>query len=147
MSDDDVYYIAGPMSGHPQFNVPEFDALAAQLRSLGYTVVSPAELDSKEQREFLLASPDGLTPYPNSETWADFLARDVKLIADRIDKIVVLDGWCKSRGARLEVFVGLLTGKPIFHFDKHLWKIEPEEALYAIQVGFMREWANAKSIN
>ena len=29
-------YIAGPMTGLPQFNIPAFDAMARQLRSVGY---------------------------------------------------------------------------------------------------------------
>lgn len=130
-----IYYVAGPMSGYPQFNIPAFDELAEELRGRGFKVVSPAELDAPEQRAFLLDSPDGLTPYANNETWADFLARDVKLIADRIDAIVVLPGWWKSRGARLEVFVGLLTGKPIYSFDDGLLEIT-DTALFAITKGF-----------
>ena len=35
----------------------------------------------------------------------------MKLVADRVDGIVLLPGWERSRGARLEAFVGLLTDK------------------------------------
>lgn len=107
-------YVAGPMTGLPQFNVPLFNEVAAKLRDDGYTVINPAELDSPEMQKQALASPDGnlanLEKLTN-ETWGDVLARDVKVIADSADAIVCLPGWYKSRGARLEVFVGLLTGK------------------------------------
>ncbi|KKL43628.1 hypothetical protein LCGC14_2366920, partial [marine sediment metagenome] len=31
------YYLAGPMSGYPQFNIPLFDQVTAVLRADGYT--------------------------------------------------------------------------------------------------------------
>src|SRR4030067_356291 len=100
--------IARPMTGYPQFNIPVFDAMAALLRDEGYDVVSPAELDDPEVRAASLASPDGAlqTLETHGQTWGDFLARDVKLFADDgIDGVVVLPGWAKSPGARLETFV------------------------------------------
>lgn len=112
-------YIAGPMTGLPQFNYPAFLELAAKLRASGYDVVSPAELDDPEDRAAALASPNGLMSEFNSassQTWGDFLARDVKLLADDgIEGIVVLPGWHLSRGARLETFVAkALCGLPIY---------------------------------
>lgn len=137
-------YIAGPMTGVPQFNVPAFDKMAARLRGLGHDVVSPAELDSEEVRAELLASPDGRYEFggaitQDGSTWADFLARDVKLIADQIDEIAVLPYWWKSRGARLEVFVGLLSKKPIHEFDEErglLTQMPDSEVLHLIRKGF-----------
>lgn len=110
-------YIAGPMTGIPQFNFPAFDAAALELRALGFTVVSPAELDDKSSRDAAMASPDGApgTGSSHGETWGDFLARDVKLVADNVDGIAVLPGWHKSRGARLETFVAYLCGKPVVY--------------------------------
>jgi hypothetical protein len=111
-------YLAGPMTGIPQFNFPAFDAAAAELRAFGYEVVSPAEMDDPETRAAAMASPDGApgSGSSNGETWGDFLARDVKLIADDgIKAIYVLPGWSASRGARLETFVGAaLCGLPVF---------------------------------
>ena len=111
-------YIAGPMTGYPQFNIPAFDSAAEDLRRLGHDVVSPAELDDPEDRAAALASPDGGTiHYTKGKTWGDFLARDVKLIADGgIEGIIVLPGWSMSKGARLETFVGHLKGLPIMAY-------------------------------
>ena len=104
-------YIAGPMTGLPQNNFPAFDAAAAVLRAQGHEVISPAELDDPEDREL------ALNDQPATKTWGDFLARDVKLIADAgIEAIVLLPGWEKSRGARLEATVGLLNGLKFFTY-------------------------------
>ena len=105
-----TWYLAGPMSGVPKFNIPLFDEVAARLRGAGYKIVSPAELDSPTTRARCAASLDG-APIPELGTWGDFLSRDVKLVADRVDGIILLPGWERSRGARLEAFVGLLTDK------------------------------------
>jgi hypothetical protein len=104
-------YIAGPMSGIPQFNFPAFFAAAEALRAAGYDVVSPAELDDQETVKAALASKDGApgSGSSNGQTWGDFLARDVKLIADDgIPGVVLLPDWEKSKGAKLEAFVGVL---------------------------------------
>jgi hypothetical protein len=119
-------YVAGPMTGVPQMNFPAFDKAAAHLREQGFQVVSPAELDSPESRAAALASMDGSpTGYAEGETWGGFLARDVKLIADEgIEAIVCLPGWEKSRGARLETFVGRLCGLEILTYP-WLEKVTP----------------------
>lgn len=131
---DHVYYIAGPMSYRPQFNFPLFDEVASRLRSVGRAVVSPAELDSDAVRHQALASPDGVPQgriMLAGQTWGDFLARDVKLIADEVTHIVLLPGWETSRGARLEAFVGLLCDKWF-----RLWR---NGALYPVDSAYVQE--------
>lgn len=114
-------YVAGPMTGYPSFNIPAFDRMAEELRAAGYEVVSPAELDDPAIRAISMASPDGAiaTLQSHGQTWGDFLARDVKLLADDgITGIVVLPGWNMSRGARLETFVArMMQGLPIYRWD------------------------------
>jgi hypothetical protein len=110
-------YIAGPMTGLPRFNIPAFERAAKRLRAAGYEVISPVELDSEAIRSEALASKDGAMPASGKiggETWGEILARDVRVIADTVDAIVVLPGWNKSRGARLEVFVALLCRKGVY---------------------------------
>ena len=123
LSKDLVWYTAGPMSGIPQFNYPLFLRVARMLREQGYTVKSPAEMDTPAMQAAALANMTGdlskLTKEPN-ETWGDVLARDVKLISDNIGGIIMLPGWERSRGARLELFVGLLTNKQFGVWDNHI---------------------------
>lgn len=124
-------YVAGPMSNLPQFNFPLFETVAVALRADGYTIVSPHECDAEETRAAAWASPDGKV-HTGMETWGDCLGRDVRMLADglsvgthtentgellKIDGIAFLPNWEKSRGARLEAFVGLLTEKEFYTVD------------------------------
>lgn len=113
-------YIAGPMTGIPQFNVPFFDQVANELRGLGYDVISPAELDSPEMRAAALKSTDGaLAPLEKAtkETWGEVLARDVRVLSDHgVEAIALLPGWQKSRGANLEATVGLLNKLAFYEY-------------------------------
>jgi Domain of unknown function (DUF4406) len=109
-----AWYVCGPMSGVPRFNYPMFDLIAANLRlQPDRKVISPTELDSKLMQDLARASLDGdVTKMTNDsgETWGDVLARDVRLIEKEVGYFALLPGWERSRGARLEVFVGLLVG-------------------------------------
>jgi hypothetical protein len=111
-------YIAGPMSHIKNFNFPYFDQIAAKLRAQGYDVVSPAELDDPEFRDRVMA--EHVTGYEKDllGTWGGCLARDVKLISDGgIEGIILLADWQKSRGAKLEAFVGALCGRKFALYD------------------------------
>lgn len=136
-------YIAGPMTGIPKYNFPAFDALAARLRRYEHEVVSPTELDDPEDRAMAMASPDG-APGSVSKSWGDFLARDIKLIADGgIDFIVVLPGWQDSRGARLETYVGnALCGVPVMSVRYDLLGGPVLDMVPSVTL--IRAWAGAK---
>jgi hypothetical protein len=121
------------MSYRPQFNFPLFDRVTATLRKQGYDVISPAELDTPEVRGHAMASPDGepgAYEAANDQTWADFLSRDVKIIADTVDAVVLLPQWVTSRGARLEAFVGLLCDHDFYLWDEDAEAIVPVEKEY-----------------
>jgi hypothetical protein len=113
------YYLAGPMSNLPQFNFPAFHEAASALRARGYEVVSPAELDGIEIKQVAMASKKGKLDAAHKiagHTWGDLLSRDVKVVADKVEGIILLPGWQNSRGARLECFVGLLCGHSFFAY-------------------------------
>lgn len=113
------YYLAGPMSGIPKFNFPAFFAAATHLREFGWDIISPAEMDDEADKGIALKSVDGSIAdhtAMSGKTWGDFLSRDVKIVADQVVGLVLLPGWEKSRGARLEVFVGLLCGREFYAY-------------------------------
>ena len=84
-----MLYVSGPMTGLPELNFPAFHAAAASLRAAGYAVINPAEFGEG----------DGMT-------WADYLRKDIRALMD-CDGIALLDGWERSRGARLERHIGI----------------------------------------
>jgi Domain of unknown function (DUF4406) len=104
-------YISGPMHGYAGFNIPMFDRCGRAMRAAGFEVVSPSELDSPEYRARCLASPDGAQLPVGETTYGDLLGRDVRLIVDSADGLILLPRWERSRGARIEVATALFTGK------------------------------------
>ena len=64
-------YVAGPMTGIPQFNYPAFIELQSKLEADGYDIVSPAELDDPADRAAALSSPDGARALPtHARRWS-----------------------------------------------------------------------------
>lgn len=88
-------YLAGPMTGIENWNHPAFYAKAAELRSKGIDVINPAEFDEEV----------GL-----DQPWSAYLRRDLVLLAEECDSMVLLPGWEYSKGARLEHHVGTELG-------------------------------------
>jgi len=116
---DMAWYVCGPMTGIPRFNYPLFDLVTNYLRlNSKRRVISPTELDSVNMQLAARESLDGeygALVKASGETWGDVLARDVRLIEKEVGTFALLEGWERSRGARLEVFVGLLVGVKNFY--------------------------------
>jgi hypothetical protein len=89
-------YIAGPMTGYPEFNYPAFAAAAAELRAQGIDVRSPHEND------------DGSTGKP----WDFYMRLALRMMLD-CDEVLLLPGWEESRGARLERYVAEQLGMKV----------------------------------
>lgn len=87
------YYLSGPMTGLPEFNYPAFNDAAAILRAEGITVINPAE------------NFHGAMDLPREQ----YMKRDVELLLD-CHAIVMLKGWEKSAGARLELEIAKQIG-------------------------------------
>lgn len=89
-------YLAGPMRGLPLYNFPAFDAAAAELRRMGYTVFNPAEHD----REV-----NGFDPAKDThQPMRHYMATDLQQVC-LADAVAVLPGWGRSQGALLEIHV------------------------------------------
>jgi hypothetical protein len=105
-------YVAGPMTGIPEYNFPAFHAATRVLRNLGHVVFNPAEMDTPEDIAQYQAGSAGA----ESETWRYFLARDLEIVLTKADAVVVLPGWRNSQGATLEVTTALTAGKPVYEY-------------------------------
>lgn len=81
-------YIAGPMTGLPDFNYPAFYRAAAQLADAGIDSINPARTEGRE----------------GCSSWLDFMRASLLDLAE-CDGIATLAGWGESRGAALEVHI------------------------------------------
>lgn len=93
-------YVAGPMSGLPDFNYPAFHAAAARLRATGVHVENPAE-----------------NPVPECGSWEGYIRLALAQLIT-CDAIALLPGWAGSRGARLELHIASELGMPVIHLDE-----------------------------
>lgn len=89
-------YLSGPMTGIPYKNFPSFISATKALREAGYRVVSPHELETRDERR----------------TWKDCMKRDIKAQMD-CTAIATLSGWKNSKGANVEVSIGKSLGYPV----------------------------------
>ncbi len=112
-------YIAGPMTGIPEYNAPAFRRAAADLRLRGFEVISPVELDEQDGVN-LEAEAAGATTLLSSPgwDWARALARDITVIIERAEAVVALPGWEGSRGAFLETAAAYAKGLPVLEYPE-----------------------------
>jgi hypothetical protein len=102
-----VIYIAGPMSGYPEFNFPAFDDAAFLYREAGWEVLNPAEKDTEAglDAEAYKTGDAGLA----TETGFNFRETylwDIEAVL-RSNAIYMLKGWENSPGARGEHAVAI----------------------------------------
>lgn len=93
-------YLAGPMSGLPDFNYPAFDAEAARLRGLGLMVENPAQ-------------------NPKQDTWQDYMRVAIRQMM-KCTHVALLPGWEGSKGATIEHNLAIdlgITVKPISEYQ------------------------------
>ena len=89
-------YVAGPMTGLPEFNYPAFYSAAADLDAVGYETINPAR---KEGRE-------------GCSSWLDYMRASLLDLA-ACDGVATLTGWGESRGAALEVHIARSLDLPV----------------------------------
>jgi hypothetical protein len=99
-------YLAGPMTGIPQFNFPAFESATRELRSVGYEVVSPHEQDHPDVQAAAWASLDGdVSKLPPAKEGSDptlTAAKNVRDIAE-CQGLALLNDWYKSSGTLHEI--------------------------------------------
>jgi hypothetical protein len=109
-------YLAGPMSGKPEFNFPAFFQGADFLRGEGYEVFSPAEHDmevvASEDTDFWKGN-DG-TVVPDGLSYRSCLKADLTWICDNAEGMFLLPGWENSKGVGAEVALAKCLGIPIW---------------------------------
>jgi hypothetical protein len=112
-------YLAGSMTNLPGFGFKVFDSVADELRTRGIDVVTPSELDEAASRKAAMQSKDGDPDAYYKATGlmrGRLLARDIRIVIDDVDSVIVMPGWRQSKGARLETFTAWLHGKPVLYY-------------------------------
>ncbi len=110
-------YIAGPMTGYENYNFAAFNSEADRLRAKGLHVENPADhgvLDGAE--------------------WSDYLRYDIGRLAT-CERIHLLPGWSKSKGARLEVSIAQSLGAGIDYAEGAEAITTPGESVAVIPGG------------
>lgn len=107
-------YLAGAMSGVPNFNFPAFHRAAAQLRSEGHEVFNPAEADiARIGVDPSIDNPEGCIKTAAERhglSRRECLAEDLSWIALNADAIAVLPGWESSTGVACELALARALG-------------------------------------
>jgi len=83
-------YISGPISGIEGGNTEAFRVAYLELVEAGHYPVSPIDIGWELKRE------KGHEP-----TWTEYMREDIKALMD-CDGILMLDGWNRSKGSRVE---------------------------------------------
>lgn len=112
-------YIAGPMSGIPNFNFPAFFAAQRELESRGWKVFNPAEKDQeKTLNPEAVAAGDAKLAVATGFDFREAYLWDVTKIIQG-NGIYMLDGWEKSPGARGEHAVAVAMKTHYADFEIH----------------------------
>lgn len=113
-------YIAGPMSGLPEFNYPAFED-AERTLDPHFDVLSPHRIDFDQ----------GTTP--GEHPWVWYMRHALRLLLDA-DGVALLPGWQDSRGAKIEHDLAVELGMPVRYVDHWVDHIQLER-LRAEQAG------------
>ena len=90
-------YIAGPMTGLPNFNYPAFERAEALLHNHGYSVESPHHNGEDGQQERF--------------AYEEFIRMGLRQLLS-CEGVALLDGWERSRGAKIELYVARAVKMP-----------------------------------
>lgn len=90
-------YVAGPMTGLPEYNFPAFHRAAADWRAAGWTVLNPAENFGGDQ----------------AKSYAEYMRKDIADLLT-VDGVAFLPGWERSRGATLEHRIASTLGLDLY---------------------------------
>lgn len=111
-------YISGPITGLPLGNKGNFYAAAEAIRKNypRYEVHTPFDFEDPKDTAETLRDQYG------KKYW-ELIAKDLDLVK-KSDIIVLLSGWRKSKGARLEAVTGLLFDKTFKHMGVNGYLLE-----------------------
>jgi len=103
-------YLAGPMRGIPEMNIPAFMKAAELLRSDGFTIWNPAEeMDDPSFHNNMLI--------------------DLDALINKCSSVILLPGWRTSVGANAEAMAAYVCGKRALEFVLTPYDMVPYDLL------------------
>lgn len=105
-----IVYLAGPMTGYPEFNRAGFEAGARYALGRGWQVLSPQDTDPSHDG----LCPDGErhTTAAGSHPYPCWIRASLRMLLGA-DAVLLLPGWRASRGACLEYAVAQGCGMAV----------------------------------
>lgn len=90
-------YISGQITGLPiEVARDRFEKAEEHIRFKGHPPVNPMKV----------------SPFVEGKTWEAYMLDDIAALFD-CESIYMLNGWCNSRGARIELAIAQETGKRV----------------------------------
>lgn len=108
-----IVYVAGPMTGIPEHNVPAFDAARDALQAEGFATITPPDVTRQLGRFIPGIDPSGAI---TEEAYRELVKLDIAEML-RAGVVAFLPGWRKSRGARIEYVLAVHMGLDIWTVD------------------------------
>jgi hypothetical protein len=104
-------YIAGPMTGLPEYNYPKFYEIESLLREIGYSFIfNPAEIANGE----------------TGRHYSYYIRESLKMIS-KADAVVFLNDWENSKGANLEFHAAKLMGLKCWNENLDVLELKKDE--------------------
>jgi hypothetical protein len=103
------------MTGYRNYNWAAFRDLAQYRRHKGFNVVTPIEIDEEGGYVKVVEAPDGRileVSVTEAFDYEEVLARDLEAV-ETCQRIVLLDGWTRSAGAKRELEHALSLGHEV----------------------------------
>jgi len=115
-----VIYLSGAMRGIPHYNFPAFDRIAYALRMEGHTVLSPADIDREYGFDAMDLPPDhDCNNIPENFDFMACVRRDIDAVLS-CDKLILLPGWERSKGATAEKALAEWIGVIVEEWDSEM---------------------------
>ena len=94
ITNENMYaFISGPMTGYENFNFDHFNMISAKLTSYGIKHVNPVTICKKYKKNDVL----------NSKAVFDKMVEEQQVAQRECNTLILLNGWEKSAGVRLEL--------------------------------------------
>lgn len=132
-------YISGPITGYENGNRPAFYEAKESLVNMGYEVVVPFDNNTNDEESEVIGD-------NTSNKYWDILIKDIRSLL-KVQGIVFIPEWETSKGARVEAYIGLINGLPMWEFHDNNTEVYLEELKHSYVAGVCAaQWAPRETL-